>query len=425
MTLDTATLHGDAGATTRERTRFFSRQLVTPDDLTQDQVYVREKLRRHNRLLHGWGILCGAWVRPSDDDPGRGVVVEPGCVLGPFGDEIVIDHDVPIDVFKETLEGEAVSPCVDMADPWCSDVRVDRRPGSTLYLAVRYAECRTRPVHVRASACGCDEETCEYSRIRDSYALKVLTKLPPAYHGATQPPTLESIVACGADGRGRPCPPDPTDPWVILADITLDAAGKIAKVDPPPHRRYVASFAEFYFTCGLTAPGSLRVARVRVMYANDPDVTDPEALNVLFDSDSSSDYPVWLATGDDPNIVEIHFTGGKVDFASVENGGLEVRRARANDAGEPASALTPVPGHVVEMSSTVVRWAPHQTLVSGYYRVTLRGEDPTAVRSTEGARLDGELRDAGEPENASARLPSGDGTEGGTFSWVFILDGGQ
>ena len=45
-----------------ERTRFFARQLVTPDDLTQDQIYFREKHRRHNRMLHGWGIVCGACV---------------------------------------------------------------------------------------------------------------------------------------------------------------------------------------------------------------------------------------------------------------------------------------------------------------------------------------------------------------------------
>ena len=36
-----------------ERTRFFPRQLVTPDDLTQDQIYFRDTHRRHNRMLHG------------------------------------------------------------------------------------------------------------------------------------------------------------------------------------------------------------------------------------------------------------------------------------------------------------------------------------------------------------------------------------
>ena len=36
-----------------ERTRFFARMLVGPDELTQDQTWVRDKLRRHNRLLHG------------------------------------------------------------------------------------------------------------------------------------------------------------------------------------------------------------------------------------------------------------------------------------------------------------------------------------------------------------------------------------
>src|SRR5688500_6283212 len=81
-----------------ERTRFFPRQLVTPDDLTQDQDYFREKLRRHNRLLHGWGVLCGACVRR-----GRGTceaVIDPGVILGPFGDEIVIDRAVTIDVCR-------------------------------------------------------------------------------------------------------------------------------------------------------------------------------------------------------------------------------------------------------------------------------------------------------------------------------------
>ncbi len=102
-----------------ERTRFFPRQLVTPDDLTQDQIYFREKMRRHNRLLHGWGVVCGARVRQGQED--CEIIIEPGYILGPFGDEIMIDQEVVVDLCRESLDGNAVSPCGDALDPWCSD----------------------------------------------------------------------------------------------------------------------------------------------------------------------------------------------------------------------------------------------------------------------------------------------------------------
>jgi hypothetical protein len=117
---------GSATHTGRERTRFFPRQLITPDDMTQDQLYFREKSRRHNRMLHGWGVVCGAWVRPGEGD--CEVIVEPGYVLGPYGDEIVIDDEITIDLCREDPDGNAISPCGDV-DPWCSDVRISRRAG--------------------------------------------------------------------------------------------------------------------------------------------------------------------------------------------------------------------------------------------------------------------------------------------------------
>src|SRR6478672_11351488 len=91
-----------------ERTRFFAHQLVMPDDLTQDQIYFREKMRRHNRMLHGWGVVCGACVTK-----GQGkcdVIVQSGYVLGPYGDEIVIPRDVPIDLCKLGV-GEQIGCC--------------------------------------------------------------------------------------------------------------------------------------------------------------------------------------------------------------------------------------------------------------------------------------------------------------------------
>lgn len=238
-----------------ERTRFFARQLIGPDDLTQDQTYFRDKARRHNRLLHGWGIACGARVKAGKS--ACEVVVEPGYVLGPYGDEIVIDREVTVDLCKEDPTGAAAGGC-GSADPWCADVRVRRDAGQVMYLAVRYAECDTRPVRVAACGCGCDDTECEYSRTRDSFELKVLTELPSTYVLFEKlTPTAEILLllrSFACIGGPRACPPCPTSPWVILADVELDAAGAVT-IDCARHRRYVASFGEYFFRCETEGVG--------------------------------------------------------------------------------------------------------------------------------------------------------------------------
>src|SRR4051812_37623674 len=92
-----------------ERVRFFQRQLVSHHDMTQITTYQMAKARNHNRFLHGWGVVCGARVRK-----GKGaceVTIEPGYVLGPFGDEIVLNDEVTVDLCRETIDGEAIQAC--------------------------------------------------------------------------------------------------------------------------------------------------------------------------------------------------------------------------------------------------------------------------------------------------------------------------
>jgi hypothetical protein len=229
-----------------ERTRFFPRQLIGPDDLTQDQTYFREKARRHNRLMHGWGIVCGADVHPGDKP--CEVLVKPGYIVGPYGDEIVLDREVTFDVCSQD---SSLDPCGGV-DPWCTDVRAHRREGEELYLAIRATERETRPVRVTACGCGCDDTECEYSRVRDSFELAVLKGLPEDYRDLEKLTPLQEIMqlagvfSCLTGARG--CPPCPASPWVVLADLSLDAEHHVSPKGAP-HRRYVASFADFYFRC--------------------------------------------------------------------------------------------------------------------------------------------------------------------------------
>ncbi len=233
-----------------ERTRFFPGMLVTPDDLTQDQLYFRDKSRRHNRLLHGWGVVCGARVMAHATDACK-VVVEPGYILGPYGDEILLEQNVEVDVCSEGVDGNAVSPCGGI-DPWCSDVRASRPGGRPFYLAVKYAECESRPVRVHGPGCGCDSAGCEYSRLRDSFAIKLLPDLPHGYDTTAGKSDFRLAFTCGKRGEeatGRDCPSCPPEPWVVLATILFNDDGTIKQIDCFQHRRYVASFAEFFFTC--------------------------------------------------------------------------------------------------------------------------------------------------------------------------------
>ena len=240
-----------------ERTRFYPRQLIGPDELTQDQRWIRDKLRRHNRLLHGWGVVCGCDIRQAVGADGSPVpwtiVVTPGDVLGPFGDEIVVEQETTFDVRVPSTPG---FECPPPADPWCSDVHVARQPRQTSYVAIRYAECMTRPVQALGGcSCGCDVHECEYSRIRETFSLTTLEELPTSYLPVDaeigEVALLAQAVRCSPrlGLRVRPCPPCPTDPWVVLADVVADADGLLS-IDPIGHRRYVASFGSFAFSCG-------------------------------------------------------------------------------------------------------------------------------------------------------------------------------
>ena len=127
----------------RERVRYFEGMLLTAADFEQEQAYFRAKARRHNRLLHGWGVAIGLEVSASASS-GQ-VSVSPGYALDPCGNEISIEETVSVQVPK----------------------------AGRFYLAVRF-----------------DEFDVSDRRARDSYVIDVLD--------------------------------EPTEPWVVLAAVTVD-----------------------------------------------------------------------------------------------------------------------------------------------------------------------------------------------------------
>jgi hypothetical protein len=217
--------------TPNERPRYYARQLVTPEDMTLEQDYFRAKMRRHNRFLHGWGVVCGASVVAANQ--AWKVIVKSGYVLGPFGDEIYIDSDQCVDVR---------TPCTPPASSGgdCEEAQPAPPANATQYIAVQYVERQTRLLRVPLGGCGCNDNACEYSRYCDSYQICVLDHCA----NASDAPNLNL-----GQGAAPDCLPCPSEPWVMLAAFTVDANG-VVTVMQCDCRRQVLAFGSFWWACG-------------------------------------------------------------------------------------------------------------------------------------------------------------------------------
>lgn len=261
-----------------EHPRYFPRQMITPAELTLEHDYWRDRMRRHNRLLHGWGVVCGAKVCPipkesngtqsgaqAEYEPWK-VRIEPGYILGPYGDEIVIDCARVFDVRTKGVLAATGEACGEVLDPWCVEVHT-QCPPECVYIAVRYQEVRCRPVRVQPIGCGCDDMPCEYSRLRDGYEITALPDCPPSHQGCPSIPyPWPPVHECPENGRKAEngykhtgqgsmtvclpdCPPCPSDPWVVLAKVCVDQAGEITCINNCECRRLVMSFGNTWGHC--------------------------------------------------------------------------------------------------------------------------------------------------------------------------------
>jgi hypothetical protein len=81
---------------TLTRPRYFDGKVLTAADLELEQDYGRARHRRHNRLLHGVGVVSGYGVSLGSDDDGQVVIVSPGLAIGLTGEELLLCEPVQL-----------------------------------------------------------------------------------------------------------------------------------------------------------------------------------------------------------------------------------------------------------------------------------------------------------------------------------------
>jgi hypothetical protein len=223
------------------RLSYFHGQLLEARDFQTEQSYFREKLKLHNRCLHGYGTVCGLRVAPhpsagecdvqsehdrqeleirlanleqqaEQDTTGRllpeieeirrqieqlplipprrqhptHVLVECGMALDCEGNELIVRQPLHVDLWRE-LSAE-------------DKTRANPR-GQTLYVSLCYCPLpidKARPV--LPDACGATSE-CAYGKIRDALRVRVTIEPPREDH------RCETCCAPGAD------------PYLLLARI--------------------------------------------------------------------------------------------------------------------------------------------------------------------------------------------------------------
>jgi len=159
------------------RNHYFTGKLLVERDFTDEQKYHVDKLRHHNAVLHGHGVVCGLQVTPHENPACRDrfVCIEPGTAIDCCGHEIVVRERECIDLTALESYREAIK------DP----ERTHR-----LQVCIRYRECPTEEVPVLYDDCSCDESRCAPNRILESWEIDLLIDRPLP----TQTPGTPSIA---------------------------------------------------------------------------------------------------------------------------------------------------------------------------------------------------------------------------------------
>lgn len=154
-----------------KRMNYFDGMLLTEEDFVDEQTYIREKLKLHNRL-HGAGVIWGLrlvkeCIKTGSEVEGVGrIFIEGGLALDCAGNEIVVceKYLVPLDEKINDLR------CVGQLKE-----EGEKRVGPKLFVGIRYCECKSQPVEQYTSECADDKLRPQFSRVREGFNVQLFT----------------------------------------------------------------------------------------------------------------------------------------------------------------------------------------------------------------------------------------------------------
>lgn len=192
-----------------KRVRYFHGMLLTDRDFTEQDMYQREKRKLHNRMLHGWGVVCGLGIKAANHVSSK-VVITQGLALDCHGNEIFVVENFEVDLSKIKPKGTTAQSKPEN----CNDPGTENQD-CKYYIAIQYLEDPSDSVPVYTSGSGCEEKTCDCSRTREGFCVKLFKEIP----------CQSTILDQNFDFCKDPVPYIPCccngDPWVVLGSVTI------------------------------------------------------------------------------------------------------------------------------------------------------------------------------------------------------------
>jgi len=113
-----------------QKSNYFEGRVMTVEDFHKEQQYHRNKLKRHNRFLHGSGVVSGLIISVES-----GVEVSSGYALDCAGNEIVVPDTVELNKPRGTdsiyiclAYHECGTDCVPVPDESSNRTDTNRKP---------------------------------------------------------------------------------------------------------------------------------------------------------------------------------------------------------------------------------------------------------------------------------------------------------
>ncbi|MDX1413876.1 MAG: hypothetical protein R3293_06775 [Candidatus Promineifilaceae bacterium] len=183
----------------RERNRYFTGKFMTARDFQVDQDYMVTQMRYHNRLFHGWGVVCGLEVvahpdfvdKIPTDCAWRWIVVKAGVALDCCGRLLVLEHDT---AFKLPIQPQKPDGKIDKNGYWY-------RP---FLLCLRYHEEYIEVVPALYTTDECDPQRREANRLRETSVITVCDPedMPGCWPETDDDPKARCHDDCGDEHPG-------------------------------------------------------------------------------------------------------------------------------------------------------------------------------------------------------------------------------
>ncbi|HTQ86970.1 MAG TPA: hypothetical protein VMI93_12210 [Candidatus Solibacter sp.] len=212
------------------RNRYFYGKMLDVFHFDLEQFYFNNKRWMLNRLVTGYGVVCGLNVLLGHDK--QSIIVAPGVAIDRCGREIVVAQSSPPQSLPApSAAGTTAAPQQQQAmapGEFCDN-------GSYVHVNLCYHECNSDPVPALGGDCD-TQSVCSPGSIRERYEIEIVPgKLPPASTASR----LQDIVSNGqinypalANFISNPCPCPPDDCCIPLANVRIPDPGQPYAYDP-------------------------------------------------------------------------------------------------------------------------------------------------------------------------------------------------